>query len=93
MLAPADFDRAESSSKEKFVYTNFSFDDDSALSKSAGANISDSVIKVFPINSMNESEDEFLIDVSSLFVSESLTPIKPIPHPEAPPPDFIWGPK
>ena len=38
------------------VNTNFSFDDDSALSKSAGANISDSVIKVFPINSMNESE-------------------------------------
>jgi len=55
------------------VNTNFSFDDDSALSKSAGANISDSVIKVFPINSMNESEDEFLINVSSLFVSESLT--------------------
>jgi len=53
------------------VNTNFSFDDDSALSKSAGANISDSVIKVFPINSMNESEDEFLINVSeylSLFV-------------------------
>ena len=73
------------------VNTNFSFDDDSALSKSAGANISDSVIKVFPINSMNESEDEFLINVSSLFVSESLTPIKPIPHPDAPPPDFIWG--
>ena len=73
------------------VNTNFSFDDDSALSKSAGANISDSVIKVFPINSMNESEYEFLINVSSLFVSESLTPIKPIPHPDAPPPDFIWG--
>ena len=73
------------------VNTNFFFDDDSALSKSAGANISDSVIKVFPINSTNESEDEYLINVSPLFVSESLTPIKPIPYPEAPPPDFIWG--
>ena len=42
------------------VNTNFSFDDNSALSKSAGANISNSVIKVFPINSKYESEDEFL---------------------------------
>ena len=38
-----------------------------------------------------EEEDEFLINVSSLFVSESLTPIKPIPYPEGPPPDFVWG--
>mgnify|MGYP001221959242 CR=1 FL=1 len=73
------------------VNTNFYFDEESALSKSSGANISDSVIKVFPINSMNKEEDEFLINVSSLFVSESLTPIKPIPYPEGPPPDFIWG--
>ena len=73
------------------VNTNFYFDERSALSKSSGANISDSVIKVFPINSMNKEEDEFLIDVSSLFVSESLTPIKPIPYPEGPPPDFVWG--
>ena len=73
------------------VNTNFYFDEESALSRSSGANISDSVIKVFTINSMNEEEDEFLIDVSSLFVSESLTPIKPIPYPEGPPPDFVWG--
>ena len=73
------------------VNTNFYFDEESALSRSSGANISDSVIKVFPINSMNKEEDEFLIDVSSLFVSESLTPIKPIPYPEGPPPDFVWG--
>ena len=73
------------------VNTNFHFDEESALSRSSGANISDSVIKVFTINSMNKEEDEFLIDVSSLFVSESLTPIKPIPYPEGPPPDFVWG--
>ena len=73
------------------INTNFSFDKNSALSKSARANISDSVIEVFPINATNESEDEYLIDVSSLLVSESLTPIKPIPYPEGPPPDFIWG--
>jgi len=73
------------------VNTNFTFDKNSALSKSAGANISDSVIKVFPIDATNESNDEYLISVSSLLVSESLTPIKPIPYPEAPPPDFIWG--
>tara|TARA_B100000029_G_scaffold104154_1_gene94648 strand:- start:291 stop:2801 length:2511 start_codon:yes stop_codon:yes gene_type:complete len=73
------------------VNTNFSFDKNSALSKSAGANISDSVIKVFPITATNESDDEYLISVSSLLVSESLTPIKPIPYPEGPPPEFIWG--
>jgi len=73
------------------INTNFSFDKNSALSKSARANISDSVIKVFPINATNESKDEYLIDVSSLLVSESLTPIKPIPYPDGPPPDFIWG--
>ena len=73
------------------VNTNFSFDKNSALSKSAGANISDSVIKVFPIVATNESNDEYLISVTSLLVSESLTPVKPIPYPEAPPPDFIWG--
>ena len=73
------------------VNTNFYFDEESALSRSSGANISNSVIKVFPINSMNEEEDEYLIDVSSLFVSESLTPIKPIPYPDGPPPDFVWG--
>jgi len=73
------------------VNTNFYFDEESALSKSSGANISDSVIKVFPINSMNKEENEFLINVTSLFSSESLTPIKPIPYPEGPPPDFVWG--
>ena len=34
------------------VNTNFYFNEDSALSRSSGANISDSVIKVFPIYSM-----------------------------------------
>ena len=73
------------------VNTGFSLDESSALSKSSGANISDSVIQVFPINSMNEEENQFLINVSSLFVSEALTPIKPIPNPNYPPPDFMWG--
>ncbi|GIS74889.1 MAG: hypothetical protein CM1200mP12_06080 [Gammaproteobacteria bacterium] len=31
----------------------------------------------------------FLINVSPLFVSESLTPKKPIPYPDGPPPDFV----
>ena len=65
------------------VNTNFYFDEESALSRSSGANISDSVIKVFTINTMNEEEDEFLIDVSSLFVSESLTPISQFLIPKA----------
>ena len=73
------------------VNTAFSLDETSALSKSSGANISNSVIQVFPINSMNKEENKFLINVSSFFISEALTPIKPIPNPDYPPPDFMWG--
>ena len=51
------------------VNTAFSLDETSALSKSSGANISNSVIQVFPINSMNKEENKFLINVSSFFIS------------------------
>jgi len=73
------------------VNTAFYLDPSSALSKSVGANISDSVIQIFPIKSKNEEENKFLIDVSALFLSEALTPITPVPYPKAPPPKFKWG--
>ena len=73
------------------VNTAFYLDPKSALSRSSGANISNSVIKIFPIKSKNEDETKFLIDVSGLLLSEALTPITPIPYPEAPPPKFKWG--
>ena len=73
------------------VNTAFYLDPKSALSKSSGANISDSVIQIFPIESKDKEETKFLINVSGLFLSEALTPITPIPYPDAPPPKFKWG--
>ena len=49
------------------VNTAFSIDKETALSRSSGANISDSVIQVFPIKSTDKDKILFLIDVSSLF--------------------------
>ena len=73
------------------VNTAFSMDSWTALSKSSGANISNSVIKVFSIKAKDQDKKEFLINVSGLFLSESLTKIAPIPYPEGPPPKFKWG--
>ena len=73
------------------VNTAFSMDSKTALSKSSGANISNSVIKVFSIKAKDQDKKEFLINVSGLFLSESLTKIAPIPYPEGPPPKFKWG--
>ena len=70
--------------------TSFSYDEENALSKSKGANISNAIIDVFPIES--ESNDEYIINVTSLFLSESLTIIKPIPDPESPHSNSLkWG--
>lgn len=73
------------------VNTAFSIDKETALSRSSGANISDSVIQVFPIKNTDKDKKLFLIDVSNLFLSEALTPITPMPYPNAPPPKFTWG--
>ncbi len=73
------------------VNTSFSFDPNSRLSKSKGANISDSVIKVIPIQAENNEGNEFLINVTGLFLSESLTTIKPIKNPEDKEDEFQWG--
>ena len=73
------------------VNTAFYLDPESALSKSSGANISDAVVQIFPIKSKDEEEKKFLINVTGLFLSEALTPITPMPYPEAPPPKFKWG--
>tara|TARA_B110000014_G_C20125996_1_gene599870 strand:+ start:2294 stop:4810 length:2517 start_codon:yes stop_codon:yes gene_type:complete len=64
------------------INSSFKYDEDNPLSNSQGANISDAIIEVFPIKSQNE--DEYIIDVTSLFLSESLTNIKPLPNPENP---------
>ena len=73
------------------INTSYSFDQGSELSRSSGANISDAVIKILPILAKSEKENEFLVDVTELFLSEALTPIKPIPYPENPNNKFQWG--
>ena len=73
------------------VLTNYYFDDDNPLSKSKGANISDSTFQVVDILAENEEENEYLIEITGLLLSETLTPILPIYSPEGPPPGFTWG--
>jgi hypothetical protein len=60
------------------VLTNYVFDEGSPLARSRGANISDSTFQVFSIEGKNKEENEYLIDVTSMLLSEALTPIKPI---------------
>ena len=60
------------------VLTSYAFDEGTPLAKSKGTNMSDSTFKVLPIAGKNEDEDEFLVNISSLLLSEDLTIIKPI---------------
>ena len=64
------------------VLTNYSFDEESPLSKSKGSNVSDSTFHVASIMGKNIDESEFLIDITNLLISEDLTPIKPISSPD-----------
>ena len=73
------------------INTSFSFDKNSELAKSSGANVSNAVVQVFPIIAENEGGNEFLIDVTDLFLSESLTPIKPLENFDNPKEKFKWG--
>lgn len=73
------------------VLTNYYFDENSPLSNSKGANVSNSTFKVVEIMAENESGDEYLIDITDMLLSETLTPIMPIYSPDGPPPGFGWG--
>ena len=73
------------------INTSFTLDQRTALSKSFGANISDSVLSSLPIKATNKEETSYLVNVTSLFLSEELTPIKPIPNPFADENSFTWG--
>ena len=64
------------------VLTNYSFDASSPLSKSKGSNVSDSTLHVASIVGNNPEENEFLIEITNLLLSEDLTPIKPISSPD-----------
>ena len=60
------------------ILTNYAFDEGTPLAKSSGTNISNSTFKVIPISGKNEEKDEFLVNITSLLLSEDLTLIKPI---------------
>ena len=60
------------------VLTSYAFDEGTPLAKSKGTNMSDSTFKVLPIAGKIEDEDEFLVNISSLLLSEDLSIIKPI---------------
>ncbi len=74
------------------VLTSFAFDEGTPLAKSKGTNISDSTFKVLPVSGKNEGEDEFLVNITSLLLSEDLTIIKPItPEGDFQSSRFNWG--
>ena len=64
------------------VNTAYVFDETNPLSKSKNANISNSLIDSLKIEKTSESEDKFLIDVTSLLLSESLSKITVAPNKE-----------
>ena len=72
------------------INTNFQFKENDQLAKSKGSNVSDSVIAVIPIKAKNEDENSFLVDITGLLLSESLTSLKPISSPDSGP-SFRWG--
>ena len=72
------------------INTNFQFKENDQLAKSKGSNVSDSVIAVMPIKAKNEDENSFLVDITGLLLSESLTSLKPISSPDSGP-SFRWG--
>ena len=57
------------------VNTAYVFDETNPLSKSKNANISNSLIDSLKIVKISEAKDKFLIDVTSLLLSESLSKI------------------
>ena len=73
------------------VNTNFHFNDESALTRASNANISPSVLHVEKIVAENDSTGRLLIEADDLFLTESLTQVKPSPFPGQPPTAFRLG--
>ena len=64
------------------VNTAYVFDENNPLSKTNNANISNSLIDSIKINKTSESEDQFLIEITSLLLSENLSKITVAPYKE-----------
>ena len=74
------------------VLTSYRFDPEQAISKSSGANTSNSAIQVLPIKAYSENKEKFLINITGLLLSESLTKIVPVSDPDNPHSDMMrWG--
>ena len=64
------------------VNTAYVFDENNPLSKTNNANISNSLIDSIKIKKTSESEDQFLIEITSLLLSENLSKITVAPYKE-----------
>lgn len=71
--------------------TSFYFDEGNAISKAAKANISDARVASTKILFADEKKGEYLIDATSLFLSETLTRVKPPRFPGRSPFAFSLG--
>jgi hypothetical protein len=65
--------------------TRFYIDPESPLSRAADANVSPSLLAVEKIVAEDEKTGEMLIEADKLFLTQSLTQVKPTPDPEADP--------
>jgi len=65
--------------------TSFYFDPDSPLSRAADANMSPSLLAIEKIVAEDEDTGEMLIEADKLFLTQSLTQVKPTPNPNADP--------
>ena len=73
------------------VNTAYVFDETNPLSKSKNANISNSLIDSLKIEKTSKTEDKFLIEVTSLLLSENLSKITVAPYKEDPKESFKIG--
>jgi len=73
------------------VNTNFHFNDESTLTRASDANISPSVLHVEKIVATDSTNGRVLIEADNLFLTESLTQVKPSPSPNQPPTAFSLG--
>tara|TARA_B100000073_G_scaffold163427_1_gene135252 strand:+ start:904 stop:3381 length:2478 start_codon:yes stop_codon:yes gene_type:complete len=73
------------------VNTAYVFDETNPLSKSKNANISNSLIDSLKVEKTSESKDKFLIDVTSLLLSERLSKIIVAPYKDDPKDSFKIG--
>ncbi len=71
--------------------TSFYFDDGNAISKAAKANISDARVASTKVLFADEKKGEYLIDATGLFLSETLTRVKPPRFPGRSPFAFSLG--